>query len=200
MTRAYGQACPVARTLELVGERWTLLVVRDLLAGPRRFQDLQESLPGVAPNMLSARLKRMEAHGLIRRRFYSDHPPRASYELTEKGRELGVVVGALAAWGSRHVHTGTALVTEECGHTVQIGYFCPACNTRVRGGTVKLGRTASAGAFERVPPHPGEAPHTGAVHGGTRDGAPHTAAARGASPARRRVPASRPATGKRSAR
>ena len=141
MTKEYGQACPVAKTLELVGERWTLLVVRDLLAGSRRFQDLQQSLPGVAPNMLSARLKRMEAHGLIRRSFYSDHPPRASYELTDKGRELGVVVGALAAWGSRHVHSGTALVSEDCGHPVQIGYFCPDCRTRVRGASVKLART-----------------------------------------------------------
>jgi DNA-binding HxlR family transcriptional regulator len=143
MSRPYGQACPVAKTLELVGERWTLLVVRDLLGGPRRFQDLQESLPGVAPNMLSARLKRMEAHGLIRRSFYSDHPPRASYELTDRGRELGMVVSAMAAWGSRHADTGTALVNEACGHPVQIGYFCPACETRVRGASVKLVRTAA---------------------------------------------------------
>ena len=146
MSKPYGQACPVARTLELVGERWTLLVVRDLLAGPRRFQDLRQSLPGVAPTMLSARLKRMEAHGLIRRSFYSDHPPRAAYELTAKGRELGVVVGALAAWGSRHVHSGTALVSEDCGHPVQTGYFCPECGTRVRGASVKLGRPARRGA------------------------------------------------------
>jgi len=140
MARDYGQECPVAKTLELVGERWTLLVVRDLLAGPRRFQDLQESLPGVAPNMLSARLKRMEEHGLIRRSFYSDHPPRASYELTDKGRDLGAVVGALAAWGSRHVHPGSALVSEECGHPVQMGYFCPHCKTRVRGASVTFDR------------------------------------------------------------
>ena len=141
MGKQYGQACPVAKTLELVGERWTLLVVRDLLAGPRRFQDLQESLPGVAPNMLSARLKRMESDGLIRRSFYSDHPPRASYELTDKGRELGTVVGALAAWGSRHVNPGSALVSEDCGHPVQMGYFCPDCRSRVRGSSVTLERT-----------------------------------------------------------
>jgi hypothetical protein len=96
--------------------------------------------------MLSARLKRMEAHGLIRRSFYSDHPPRASYELTDKGRELGVVVGALAAWGSRHIHSGTALVSEDCGHAVQIGYFCPECRTRIRGASVKLGRTDARSA------------------------------------------------------
>jgi DNA-binding HxlR family transcriptional regulator len=140
MPRRYDQPCPVAKSLELVGERWTLLIVRDLLARPRRFQDLQESLTGIAPNILSERLKLMEEHGLIRRSFYSDHPPRAAYELTDKGRELGWVVGALAAWGSRHLHRSTALVHEECGHAVQFGYFCPDCGTRVRGASVKLGR------------------------------------------------------------
>jgi DNA-binding HxlR family transcriptional regulator len=141
MAKRYDQACPVAKSLEVVGERWTLLVVRDLLPGPRRFADLQLSLPGIAPNILSERLKVMEDHGLIRRTFYSDHPPRAAYELTDRGRDLGLVVGALASWGSRHVHRGTALVHDECGHPVQMGYFCPDCGTRIRGATVKLGRS-----------------------------------------------------------
>jgi DNA-binding HxlR family transcriptional regulator len=144
--KRYDQACPVAKSLELVGERWTLLIVRDLLARPRRFQDLQESLTGIAPNILSERLKLMEEHGLLQRSFYSDHPPRAAYELTDKGRELGWVVGALAAWGSRHVHRGTALVHEHCGHAVQLGYFCPDCRTRVRGASVKLGRSPRTAA------------------------------------------------------
>jgi len=98
-----------------VGDRWTLLLVRDLLRGARRFQDFQTSLPGIPPNILSDRLKLMEEHGLVTRRLYSDHPPRAEYALTDKGRELGVVVGALAAWGSRHVHRQTALVHAACG-------------------------------------------------------------------------------------
>jgi DNA-binding HxlR family transcriptional regulator len=147
--RRYDQACPVAKSLEVVGERWTLLIVRDLLRHPRRFQDLQESLAGIAPNILSERLKLMEAHGLIRRSFYSEHPPRAVYELTDKGRELGVVVGALAAWGSRHVHRGTALVSADCGHAVQLGYFCPECRTRIRSGSVALGRARRRGAPRR---------------------------------------------------
>src|SRR5436190_1471981 len=104
------EPCPVAKSLELVGDRWTLLLVRDLLGGPRRFRDLQLSLRGIAPNLLSDRLKLMEEHGLVERRFYSDHPPRAEYALTERARELGVVIGALAAWGSRHVHRKTTLV------------------------------------------------------------------------------------------
>ena len=85
MARLYGQRCPVAKSLELVGERWTLLIVRDLLRGSCRFQDLLESLKGIAPNVLSERLKLMEEHALVERRFYSEHPPRAEYVLTEKG-------------------------------------------------------------------------------------------------------------------
>src|SRR5512143_2378178 len=84
------ESCPVARALDVIGERWTLLLLRDLFRhGPRRFQDFVESLPGVAPNTLSARLKELEARGIVARRLYSEHPPRLEYELTEKGRTLG---------------------------------------------------------------------------------------------------------------
>src|SRR5262245_25899455 len=104
MPKRYGQSCPVAKTLELIGDRWTLLIVRDLLPGTRRFQDLSAGLPGIAPNILSDRLKLMEEHGLVSRHMYSEHPPRAEYALTDRGKDLGVVVGALAAWGARHVY------------------------------------------------------------------------------------------------
>ena len=142
MPKKYGQPCPVAKTLELVGDRWTLLIVRDLLAGPRRFQDLQKSQVGIAPNILSDRVKLMEEHGLITRRFYSEHPPRAEYELTNKGRELGTVVGALAAWGSRHVYPRARLVHADCGHPVRLGYYCPDCGERVKGAGVRLVRSS----------------------------------------------------------
>lgn len=140
MPKRYGQSCPVAKTLEVIGDRWTLLVVRDLLRGTQRFQDLLGSLPGIAPNILSARLKLMEEHGLIRRTLYSDHPPRAEYALTDRGRELGMVVGALAAWGGRHVHRETQLVHAGCGHPVSVGYYCPDCKEGVRGADVTVRR------------------------------------------------------------
>jgi DNA-binding HxlR family transcriptional regulator len=103
MARSYKQkSCPVARTLDVIGERWTILILRDLLLkGPRRFQDFQESLAGVAPNTLSARLKHLEVNGLIGRRVYSEHPPRLEYHLTEKGKSLGPVLKALREWGQR---------------------------------------------------------------------------------------------------
>ena len=99
----YGQDCPVARTLDIVGERWTLLILRDLLReGPRRFQDLEASLVGIGPNTLSARLKRLEQGGIVERRFYEQHPPRAEYALTDKGRALGPVLLALKKWGEKY--------------------------------------------------------------------------------------------------
>ena len=129
----------MAKSLELVGERWTLLIVRDLLRGPARFQDFQKSLTGIAPNLLSERLKLMEEHQLVSRTFYSEHPPRAEYRLTERGQELGLVVGALAHWGSRHVHRDHHLVGA-CGHPVKLVYYCPACGERVQGAGVKMAR------------------------------------------------------------
>ncbi len=96
--------CPVALTLDLIGERWTILLLRDLLLeGPRRFQDFQASLPGVAPNILSARLKAMEDNGLIRRQLYSERPPRVEYLLTDKGKSLGPIVKAMREWGTKNL-------------------------------------------------------------------------------------------------
>lgn len=101
--------CPVARALDVVGERWTLLILRDLLmVGPCRFRDFLESLGGIAPTTLSARLKSLEEDGIVERRFYSNHPPRAEYVLTEKGRRLGPVLKALRDWGKRYEDAGSA--------------------------------------------------------------------------------------------
>src|SRR2546423_9306284 len=94
MARSYRQKqCPVARTLDMIGERWTILIRRALLLqGRRRYQDLQDSLAGVAPNPLSARLKDLEGHGMIERKLYNERPPRLEYHLTDKGRSLGPVM------------------------------------------------------------------------------------------------------------
>ena len=102
-TKDDDDACPVAAALDVIGERWTLLVIRDLLRhGPRRFQDLETSLAGVSPNTLSARLKRLEEAAVVERRFYGDRPPRAEYVLTDKGRALGPIVLAMKKWGETY--------------------------------------------------------------------------------------------------
>jgi DNA-binding HxlR family transcriptional regulator len=103
LKRTYdGQNCSIARALELVGERWTLLIIRDAFLGLRRFDEFQESL-GVARNVLSDRLNRLVDEGILERSVYSERPPRSEYRLTEKGRELGVPLIALMQWGDRHL-------------------------------------------------------------------------------------------------
>lgn len=99
--RSYSQFCPVAYALDLVGERWTLLIVRDLLSGPRRFKDLTDGLPGISTNLLSERLKSLEQQGILSRRVLP--PPAGStvYELTAWGQALEPVVLELGRWGSR---------------------------------------------------------------------------------------------------
>ena len=143
MPKVYGQSCPVAQSLEFLGERWTLLIVRDLLAGPKKFQDLCDSLKGVAPAVLSSRLKVLEAHGIIGRRLYSDHPPRAEYALTDQGRELRTVVRSLGIWGSRHLRGKWTFVHEACGAEVEIAHYCPACARTVAADQVRRQPRAS---------------------------------------------------------
>jgi DNA-binding HxlR family transcriptional regulator len=103
LKRSYeGQNCSIARTLEVVGERWTLLIVRDVFLGLRRFDQLKESL-GVARNVLADRLGRLVAEGILERVPYSERPPRFEYRLTAKGRELNVALTALRQWGDAHL-------------------------------------------------------------------------------------------------
>src|SRR5215471_7035865 len=94
-------ACPVARSLERVGEWWSILILRDALRGTTRFDQFQKSL-GIAPNMLTRRLNALVAAGLLERRRYSEHPPRDEYILTARGRDFRAVLVALLAWGNRH--------------------------------------------------------------------------------------------------
>src|SRR5262245_21134410 len=97
------ERCPVARTLEIMGDRWSILILRDLLTHEsRRFQDFEASLRGISPNTLSARLKKLEAYGIVTRRLYEERPPRAEYLLTPRGRDLGPAMRALQQWGLKH--------------------------------------------------------------------------------------------------
>jgi DNA-binding HxlR family transcriptional regulator len=95
----YDQWSPDTRALDLVGDKWTLLIVRDLAAGPRRFVELQRVLPGISTEQLRSRLNRMVADGLLTRQRYREVPPRVDYELTDRARDLMPVLGALARWG-----------------------------------------------------------------------------------------------------
>lgn len=109
-TRTYGDACGIPRALDRVGERWALMIVRELLLGPKRFTDLRAGLPNASPNVLTERLRELEAAGVVRRRELP--PPAASrvYELTEWGAELEHVLCALGSWGAR-----APLAPDDCG-------------------------------------------------------------------------------------
>jgi DNA-binding HxlR family transcriptional regulator len=100
-TRTYGEGCAAAHALDLVGERWALLIVRELLLGPKRFTDLKAGMPGASPNVLSQRLRELEQNGVVRRRKLA--PPAGSrvYELTEWGAQLEPAITALGRWGAR---------------------------------------------------------------------------------------------------
>jgi DNA-binding HxlR family transcriptional regulator len=103
-TRAYGQFCGLARALEIIGERWSLLVVRDLVLGPKRYDELQAGLPKIPPSILSARLNELEATGVIRRRVRAELDAGLVYELTQYGSELDQVLLDLGLWGARSLH------------------------------------------------------------------------------------------------
>ena len=144
-----GQECSVARSLEVIGERWTLLVLRDAFLGVRRFDDFQRSL-GIARNVLTARLGRLVDEGVLERVAYQERPERFEYRLTEKGIDLWPIVVSLMQWGDRYTPPagGPAVVLEHrgCGGRVDEHRICEKC-----------GKPLSAGE-SRALPGPGAAP------------------------------------------
>ena len=123
-------ASPLADALERVGDRWTLLVVAALLDGPRRFNELQEELEGIAPNVLSARLKSLAEQALVVPQPYSERPPRFAYELSESGRELAGALRLLADWGARSAGA-EPYRHDACGSALEARWYCPACEVVV---------------------------------------------------------------------
>lgn len=118
---------PLAAALERVGDRWSLLLIEALLDGPRRFGELTESVTGIAPNILSERLKRLEGERIVRSTPYSERPPRFSYALTDEGQELAGVLRLLADWGSRGSAHAEPMRHALCGTPVEARLWCPTC-------------------------------------------------------------------------
>jgi DNA-binding HxlR family transcriptional regulator len=127
----------LAEALARVGDRWTLLVVEALLAGPRRFGDLQDDVPGIAPNILSQRLRHLEREALVVSRPYSERPPRFVYELTSAGAELAGALRLLADWGARHAEAAEPLRHADCGTPLEARWWCPACEVTVEEGAAQ---------------------------------------------------------------
>ncbi len=141
--------CSIAKPLSFLGERWALLVIRDVSLGRRRFDEIQDSL-GVATNVLSQRLGTLVEEGVLERRRYSEHPERFEYRLTEKGIDLQPVLWALLKWGDRWTaEDGPPLVTvhDDCGEDFHVVPTCSHCGEPVEPGHVHA--EAGPGANER---------------------------------------------------
>ena len=164
-TRAYGQYCGLGRALEILGERWGLLIVRDLLVAPKRFTDLQRGLPGIPSNVLTSRLKELEGAGIVRRRLLPRPAGSIVYDLTAYGAELEDAVLRLGRWGAKslgepredEIVTPDSMVMAlrstfrpELAHGVTAGYELHvgdvAVHARVRGGSVEVGTGSLPGA------------------------------------------------------
>src|SRR4051794_35034362 len=133
------QVCSIAGALGVVGERWTLLVLRDAFLGVRRFDDFQRSL-GVARNVLQSRLERLVEEGLLERRLYQERPPRHEYRLTQKGIDLWPAVVALMQWGDRHLYPDAPPVVMEhrdCGGGVDDRRMCTRCGALLEARDVR---------------------------------------------------------------
>ena len=172
--RTYGQYCGFARALEVVGERWALLIVRDLLVGPKRFTDVLRGLPGIPSNILTARLKELEGAGVVRRRVLPLPDRGVAYELTEYGLELDAVVVELGRWGAKNLGdprphetiTLDSLITAlrttfhpEASRGVRATFVLRvgdiALHARVDDGSVAVGEGAPDGADITIDAGPG---------------------------------------------
>ena len=121
----------LAEALDRVGDRWTLLVIAALLDRPKRFGELQEELPGIAPNVLTQRLRQLERDALVVARAYSDRPPRFVYELTTSGQELAGVLRLLSGWGARSSGQESEIRHSACGTPLEARWWCPTCEQPV---------------------------------------------------------------------
>lgn len=125
------QTAALADALAAVGDRWTLLIVAALLDGPRRFGELQAQVAGIAPNVLTQRLRQLEGNALVIARPYSERPPRSEYELSASGQELAGALRLLAGWGARLGDGGSAPRHAICGTPMEARWWCPTCERPV---------------------------------------------------------------------
>ncbi|QDQ01482.1 helix-turn-helix transcriptional regulator [Lysinibacillus fusiformis] len=137
MKTRYDLPCNIAQTLNIIGDRWTLLILHELLIGQTNFNDIKLNLPGLSANLLSARLKSLEDAELVASTLYSAHPPRYAYSLTEAGKALEPVFNAMILWGSEHLDPCyKEIVDAKSGEKVELGYYSK--NTGERIETIQI--------------------------------------------------------------
>lgn len=154
------QSCSIAATLEVIGDPWTLLVIRDAFQGVRRFEQWQDRL-GVARNVLAARLKTLVQHGVLEPRLYSERPPRNEYVLTAKGKDLSAVLLTLHGWGAKHVYgdenAGVDMIHTSCGHSLEPKIACAHCGEMVKGRDIQLTHVENCPTVRDVMPRASDA-------------------------------------------
>lgn len=129
MKNLYNLPCNIAQTLNIIGDKWTLLILRQLMMGHDTYKDIQEKLEGIPSNLLSERLKCLETDGLITCELYLAHPPRYRYVLTESGRALDDIFNSLMLWGDKYLkNCNKQLTHSKCGHRIEVQYYCRSCN------------------------------------------------------------------------
>jgi DNA-binding HxlR family transcriptional regulator len=131
------QLVGLAAACELLGDRWSLPLAAALMEGPLRYTEIQERLPGLAPNILTARLRRLEQERLLVATQYSARPSRFEYRLTRDGAALAGAIQQLSAWGAARADPGMAPRHEECGSALEMRWWCPACGLPVSPGAEK---------------------------------------------------------------
>lgn len=153
------QNCSIAASLSIVGDRWTLLVMRDILLGRRRFAEIKRGT-GIASNILTDRLEILVEHGLLRRKLYSEHPESYEYIPTRKGLDINPVIIALLQWGDQHAAPAAGpprvAVHTTCGHDAHPQLQCSHCGERIESGELRVrpgpGATAEQVAAGTLPP------------------------------------------------
>ncbi|MFD1361740.1 winged helix-turn-helix transcriptional regulator [Lentibacillus salinarum] len=132
MKENYNLPCNIAQTLNIVGDKWTLLILHEILMGASTFNEIKKGLDGISSNLLSDRLKYLTESGLVTNSLYSAHPPRYQYSLTESGQDLEPVFHSLLLWGRKHLEKCyKKLVHDTCRHEVEITYYCSHCEENV---------------------------------------------------------------------
>ncbi len=132
MKNLYDLPCNIAQSLNIIGDRWTLLILRHLSRGQDTYKILLNNLGGIPSNLLSNRLKTLEEDGLITPVLYQNHPPRYKYLLTESGKDLEDVFNSIILWGEKHLNKCyKELVHTSCNHSVNLTYYCPHCDKEV---------------------------------------------------------------------
>ena len=132
MKNIYNLPCNIAQTLNIIGDKWTLLILRQLMLGHDTYKEISDNLEGIPSNLLSNRLKCLEVDKLIASTLYLAHPPRYHYELTDSGKDFGDVFNSILLWGEKNlIRCNKQLTHSECGHKIELQYYCSHCGEAI---------------------------------------------------------------------